>query len=204
MKLSIDIDCTPQEARAFLGLPDVEAFQKEMMAEVQEQLRSHVAAMDSGGADEDLDADGHQGLRDLQGRLHAGVSEAPVGIAGCPRGGTEAPPARGTRMDSNDRPDRRPFARVLHGGSGGRHVLGLWTHDRGGRCQPVRRALRRRQPASRPRGVRLQEPLRKDASCTRAHTASLISAVLGTRMPGPGGDLSQPGIRASRRRSGSV
>ena len=46
MKLSIDIDCTPQEARAFLGLPDVEAFQREMMAEIQNQLQRHVAAMD--------------------------------------------------------------------------------------------------------------------------------------------------------------
>ncbi len=46
MKLSIDIDCTPQEARAFLGLPDVEAFQQEMIAEIQDQLQRHVAAMD--------------------------------------------------------------------------------------------------------------------------------------------------------------
>ena len=46
MKLSIDIDCTPQEARAFLGLPDVEAFQREMMAEIQNQLQRHVSAMD--------------------------------------------------------------------------------------------------------------------------------------------------------------
>ncbi len=46
MKLSIDIDCSPQEARAFLGLPDVEEMQKEMTEEVQKQLRAHIAAMD--------------------------------------------------------------------------------------------------------------------------------------------------------------
>ncbi len=46
MKLSIDIDCTPQEARAFFGLPDVEGFQREMMSEIQNQLRAHIAAMD--------------------------------------------------------------------------------------------------------------------------------------------------------------
>lgn len=46
MKLSIDIDCSPQEARAFLGLPDVEELQKEMTEEVQQQLRAHIAAMD--------------------------------------------------------------------------------------------------------------------------------------------------------------
>ena len=46
MKLSIDIDCSPQEARAFLGLPDVEEMQKEMTEEVQKHLRAHIAAMD--------------------------------------------------------------------------------------------------------------------------------------------------------------
>jgi hypothetical protein len=46
MKLSIDIDCSPQEARAFLGLPDVEEMQREMTEEVQKQLRAHIAAMD--------------------------------------------------------------------------------------------------------------------------------------------------------------
>ena len=46
MKLTIDIDCTPQEARAFFGLPDVEGLQKEMMGEIGDQLRAHVAAMD--------------------------------------------------------------------------------------------------------------------------------------------------------------
>ena len=46
MKLSIDIDCSPQEARAFLGLPDVEGLQKEMTDEIQKQLRTHISAMD--------------------------------------------------------------------------------------------------------------------------------------------------------------
>ena len=31
MKIKIDVDCTPQEARAFLGLPDVAPMQKAMM-----------------------------------------------------------------------------------------------------------------------------------------------------------------------------
>jgi hypothetical protein len=38
MKVTIDIDCTPVEARKFLGLPDVEAFQAEMMRQMQEKL----------------------------------------------------------------------------------------------------------------------------------------------------------------------
>ena len=46
MKFSIDIDCTPEEARTFLGLPDVAEFQKDMMAKVQAQLTEHVERMD--------------------------------------------------------------------------------------------------------------------------------------------------------------
>ena len=46
MKFSIDIDCSPEEARAFLGLPDVVDFQKTMMNEIQDRMSAHVAAMD--------------------------------------------------------------------------------------------------------------------------------------------------------------
>ncbi len=46
MKFSIDIDCTPEEARQFLGLPDVQEFQKGIMAMVQERMTEQVNAMD--------------------------------------------------------------------------------------------------------------------------------------------------------------
>ena len=46
MKVRIDIDCTPIEARKFLGLPDVEAFQAEMMRQMQEKLTKGLTAED--------------------------------------------------------------------------------------------------------------------------------------------------------------
>jgi hypothetical protein len=46
MKLKIDIDCTPEEARAFLGLPDVRPMQEAMLAEVQARMTKALAAMD--------------------------------------------------------------------------------------------------------------------------------------------------------------
>ena len=46
MKINFDIDCTPEEARTFLGLPDVKPMQDAMMAEVQDRLKSNLAAMD--------------------------------------------------------------------------------------------------------------------------------------------------------------
>ncbi len=40
MKVSIDIDCTPEEARTFFGLPDVEAAQAAMSEAFMEKLKA--------------------------------------------------------------------------------------------------------------------------------------------------------------------
>jgi len=44
MKFTIDIDCTPEEAREFLGLPDVRPLQAALMTELEQQMRQAVAA----------------------------------------------------------------------------------------------------------------------------------------------------------------
>ncbi len=38
MKITVDIDCTPDEARTFFGLPDVQPLQAAMMTKLQEQM----------------------------------------------------------------------------------------------------------------------------------------------------------------------
>ena len=45
MKLNIEIDCTPAEARAFLGLPDVAPLNEAMVAEILKRMQANVAAM---------------------------------------------------------------------------------------------------------------------------------------------------------------
>jgi len=45
MKITLDVDCTPQEARAFLGLPDVTAMNEAMMAEMQSRMKANMAAL---------------------------------------------------------------------------------------------------------------------------------------------------------------
>ena len=45
MKVSIEIDCTSEEARAFLGLPDVKPMQDEMMGELTEKMRAAMAGI---------------------------------------------------------------------------------------------------------------------------------------------------------------
>lgn len=42
MKFSVDIDCTPQEARTFLGLPDVEPMQQLIMAEMLKRANENM------------------------------------------------------------------------------------------------------------------------------------------------------------------
>jgi hypothetical protein len=42
MKISIDIDCTPQEARAFLGLPHIEPMQEALVAQMQARLAQYL------------------------------------------------------------------------------------------------------------------------------------------------------------------
>jgi ABC-type dipeptide/oligopeptide/nickel transport system permease subunit len=42
MKVTIDIDCTPEEARKFFGLPDVEPMQKAILAEMEKRMLSEM------------------------------------------------------------------------------------------------------------------------------------------------------------------
>lgn len=46
MKIKLDIDCTPEEARTFLGLPDVQPMQKAVMDEMTQRMKQAMSAMD--------------------------------------------------------------------------------------------------------------------------------------------------------------
>jgi len=46
MKVSIDIDCTPEEARAFFGLPDVGPMQQALLKDLEDRMRANLAAME--------------------------------------------------------------------------------------------------------------------------------------------------------------
>jgi len=45
MKITMDVDCTPEEARAFLGLPDVKPMQDKLMQDIEEQMSATIKAM---------------------------------------------------------------------------------------------------------------------------------------------------------------
>ncbi|ABE39053.1 DUF6489 family protein [Rhodopseudomonas pseudopalustris] len=42
MKVNVEIDCTPEEARAFFGLPDVQPMQTAVMDRLQQQMLSNI------------------------------------------------------------------------------------------------------------------------------------------------------------------
>jgi hypothetical protein len=46
MKVNFDIECTPEEARRFLGLPDLAPMQERMMKELEERLAENMRALD--------------------------------------------------------------------------------------------------------------------------------------------------------------
>lgn len=46
MKVTVNIDCTPEEARTFFGLPDVQPIQSAMMEEMQRRMKEGLTAQD--------------------------------------------------------------------------------------------------------------------------------------------------------------
>ena len=43
MKMTIEIDCSPQEARTFLGLPDVTGLNDKLVEEMQKRMTANMA-----------------------------------------------------------------------------------------------------------------------------------------------------------------
>lgn len=46
MKVTVNVECTPEEARAFMGLPDVVPLQDQMLEQMKVQMQKNAAAMD--------------------------------------------------------------------------------------------------------------------------------------------------------------
>jgi hypothetical protein len=44
MKVTVEVDCTPEEARRFIGLPDIVPMQQAIMEKLQQRVQSAVDA----------------------------------------------------------------------------------------------------------------------------------------------------------------
>jgi hypothetical protein len=45
MKVTVNVECSPEEARTFLGLPDVQPMQQALMKDLEDRLRANMQAM---------------------------------------------------------------------------------------------------------------------------------------------------------------
>ncbi len=45
MKFNFDIECTPAEARRFIGLPDVAPMQEKMMKELEDRMADNIRSL---------------------------------------------------------------------------------------------------------------------------------------------------------------
>lgn len=45
MKVTVEVDCTPAEARAFMGLPDVEPLNDHLVSEMKRRMDENITAM---------------------------------------------------------------------------------------------------------------------------------------------------------------
>jgi hypothetical protein len=45
MKVTVEVDCTPVEARSFLGLPDVTGLNEALVTEMQSRMKTNMAAL---------------------------------------------------------------------------------------------------------------------------------------------------------------
>ena len=82
MKITIDVDCTPEEARAFLGLPDVAPMQRALMEEIGKRMSTGLEAMDAETLMKTWMPMGVQGLEQAQKMFWAQFGKAVGGDKG--------------------------------------------------------------------------------------------------------------------------
>ena len=76
MKISIDIDCSPAEARKFVGLPDMESLQKAVLRTTEERLGDAVRGMDAETLVKTSLSQGLKGVEEWQKVFWSGLADA--------------------------------------------------------------------------------------------------------------------------------
>lgn len=86
MKVKINVECTPDEARAFLGLPDVTPLQDDMLNKMREQMDAAAEAMNPEQMMKTIFPAGlpagTEGLADLQNMFWSAFSGDAMGQSG--------------------------------------------------------------------------------------------------------------------------
>ena len=66
MKITIDIDCSPDEARQFMGLPDAAAMNDQLVAALREKLKNSLSGEDPGVPFKEWISGGFEGCEKFQ------------------------------------------------------------------------------------------------------------------------------------------
>jgi hypothetical protein len=76
MKITFDVDCTPDEARDFLGLPNVKPMQDALISKIEERLASNLDAISPEALLGTWLPAGVQGMERLQKMFWTGLQAA--------------------------------------------------------------------------------------------------------------------------------
>ncbi len=76
MKVTIDIDCTPLEARQFFGLPDVQPMQQAVLAEMEKRMLAEMGKFTPENLMQTWFSTGQQGA-DMFTKLLSGIALKP-------------------------------------------------------------------------------------------------------------------------------
>jgi hypothetical protein len=79
MKVTVEIDCTPLEARQFFGLPDVQPMQAALLAEMEKRVMAEAEKFTPEGVMQAWFSSGTQGADWFRGILGGLVPKAAAG-----------------------------------------------------------------------------------------------------------------------------
>lgn len=82
MKVTVNVDCTPEEARSFMGLPDVQPMQAAVMAELEQQMMRNVQSMSPDAMVKTWMPAGMQGTESLQKMFWGQLQQMMAGVVG--------------------------------------------------------------------------------------------------------------------------
>ena len=84
MKVNIEIDCTPLEARQFFGLPDVEPMQKAMLAEMERRMMAEMEKFSPEGLMQSWFSSGAQSVDMFRTMMSGFLAKSVIGESGSP------------------------------------------------------------------------------------------------------------------------
>ncbi|TNE59736.1 MAG: hypothetical protein EP340_01930 [Alphaproteobacteria bacterium] len=82
MKINIEVDCTPEEARTFLGLPDVKPIQEAMSEHIEERVKTAMGMFEPEALLKAWFPGGGPGLEGLQDLFWGAATGGPKGKSG--------------------------------------------------------------------------------------------------------------------------